>query len=47
MAEIISEVHEAVAVVDKPPDATELRKQQLKVSVDRVFCFFLKIPGLL
>ncbi|KAJ6659402.1 hypothetical protein lerEdw1_019134 [Lerista edwardsae] len=36
VAETISEVREAVVVVDKPPDATELRKQQLKLAEIKV-----------
>ncbi|KAJ7327177.1 hypothetical protein JRQ81_016936 [Phrynocephalus forsythii] len=36
VAQIISEVREAVITLDKPPDATEIRKQQLKMAEIKV-----------
>ncbi|KAH0616289.1 hypothetical protein JD844_027300 [Phrynosoma platyrhinos] len=36
LAEIISEVREGVITVDKPPDATEIRKQQLQLAEIKV-----------
>nr|XP_020665498.1 condensin complex subunit 3 [Pogona vitticeps]XP_020665499.1 condensin complex subunit 3 [Pogona vitticeps] len=36
VAQIISEVREAIITLDKPPDATEIRKQQLKLAEIKV-----------